>query len=308
MLKPRVISISTQKGGVGKTTTTTEMGNLLGKRGYNVLVIDCCQQMHLSKYAPSTPFYGIEDDDKDYNTLMELLKEQERLSRKSRENESCILPKELLDTVICPKSVGNEDKKNDRYFDMILSSIELSRSDKMFTESGDMFILDDVFASIEEYYDYDYILLDINPMRNILYIMTLVASDYVISPVSDDEGGIDGVLNTYDDIRRYREEDKRGNRYTDAVLLGILLCGENKTTSSWKNIKEVVNSLADKDNDIIKDDFVVGVIPQRQDLKRARTGGYALSSVVSDKNEIISAYNKFIDDIISKMDELEREV
>lgn len=45
---PRVIAILNQKGGVGKTTTTVNLGDALARRGLRVVVVDLDPQGHLS--------------------------------------------------------------------------------------------------------------------------------------------------------------------------------------------------------------------------------------------------------------------
>ena len=54
--KPRVIALMNQKGGVGKTTTTVNLGAALAEAGRNVCLIDLDPQAHL------TINYGIEPD------------------------------------------------------------------------------------------------------------------------------------------------------------------------------------------------------------------------------------------------------
>ncbi len=47
-MKPKTLSIITQKGGVGKTTSTIHIGGALANLGYKVLLIDFDTQMNLS--------------------------------------------------------------------------------------------------------------------------------------------------------------------------------------------------------------------------------------------------------------------
>ena len=49
------IIFTNQKGGVGKTTLTREIGLYLGTKGYSILLVDCDAQGNLTKSLPADP-------------------------------------------------------------------------------------------------------------------------------------------------------------------------------------------------------------------------------------------------------------
>ena len=91
--KCKVIAITNQKGGVGKTTTTFNLGVALAKQGKRVLVVDVDPQSNLTTYA------GWYDENELKYTLTDLM-EQSMNDDEIKIKEIILHHKELLNTYI----------------------------------------------------------------------------------------------------------------------------------------------------------------------------------------------------------------
>ena len=65
----KTIMVSNQKGGVGKTTTTLELGAIYARKGKRVLIIDLDGQVNISMYV------NAKYDDKNIPTIRDVLLE-----------------------------------------------------------------------------------------------------------------------------------------------------------------------------------------------------------------------------------------
>ena len=147
-----VIAITNQKGGVGKTTTTFNLGVALAKMGKKVLLIDTDPQGDLTTCMGFNNYNGAT-----VATLMEHTINDVSL------NENYILHhKENIDLI--PSNLD-------------LSVLEMSLISAISRE----FILKNSILDLKK--DYDYILIDCMPSLGMITINSLACADSVIIPV-----------------------------------------------------------------------------------------------------------------------------
>lgn len=151
----KIIAIANQKGGVGKTTTTSNLGIGLAKRGKRVLVIDADSQGSL------TASLGFTEPDKLEVTLANVL-------------EKVINDEDM--------EAGYGILKHDEGIDLMpgnieLSGLEVSLVNVMSRES----VMRSYVDTIKEYYDY--ILIDCMPSLGMITINAFACADSILIPV-----------------------------------------------------------------------------------------------------------------------------
>lgn len=151
----KIIAISNQKGGVGKTTTTMALGEAMAKAGKRVLLVDLDAQANL------TMSMGYKTPDEIPITIATMFKAY--IAGKIYE-----IP---ADYVLSANGV-----------DFLPASIELSELDYLLmTAMNREYILKRILERYKE--RYDYIIIDCLPSLNLLAINALAAADEVMIPV-----------------------------------------------------------------------------------------------------------------------------
>jgi chromosome partitioning protein len=169
----RVIALCNQKGGVGKTTTTINLGAALAETGRRVLLVDFDPQGALSVGLGVNPN---ELEVTVYNLLM-----QRDVS---------------IDEVLLKTGVAG--------LDLLPGNIDLSAAEvQLVSEVAREQTLARVLAPVLA--DYDIVLIDCQPSLGLLTVNALAASDGVIIPLECEYFALRGVALLMDTIYRVQE-------------------------------------------------------------------------------------------------------
>ncbi len=161
----KIIAIANQKGGVGKTTTTINLGGCLGVLEYKILIVDADPQ------ANSTSGTGF--DPKTVRNIYDCLVN-------GTHPKDVILPTNNPNLYILPS-----------HLDLVGAELE------MINLPNREYLLKSTLEKVKD--DYDFILIDCSPSLGLITVNSLVAADSVMIPVQCEYFALEGLsklLNT----------------------------------------------------------------------------------------------------------------
>ena len=205
----KVIAVANQKGGVGKTTTTFNLGVGLARMGKRVALIDCDPQGDL------TICCGYPNNDEIDTTIATLMK------------------KIINDEEIEPDE-GIIHQAED--VDLIPANIELSSMDlTLITIMNREKVLDSYISGIKPYYDY--VILDCQPSLGLITINALSAADSVIIPVQAHYLPLKGMTQLTKTIGKVRKQINPKLKI-DGVVLTLVAENTNLAKTTETTLRE----------------------------------------------------------------------
>lgn len=249
----KIIAISNQKGGVGKTTTSHSIIVGLAKRGYKVLGIDIDPQANLSSVC------GAEN----YNTptVYELMK----CDAKSDE---------VIQTI----------KNSDLEYDFISSNIMLAGIEHELSSTGREYRLKEVIEPISS--KYDFIIIDTPPSLGILTVNAFTFATDIIIPTTAGifaATGINQLNETIKNVKKYCNPDIKIN--------GILFTRFNPRTNISKQIKELTEKLSEYISVPIYNTYIRNsVVIEEAQANKNDIFQYSKSTVSEDYNNFIDEF------------------
>lgn len=164
----RIIAITNQKGGVGKTTTAVNFGVGLRQLGKRVLLIDMDSQCSLT-YIMCGEYEG----------------------------------KSVKELLLDPREDARAVVRHAPEADVLPSSRELVTLELQLTDVGRAYRLSRALKQLSD--DYDYIIIDSPPALGILTVNILTAANGVIVPALADVFSLQGVGELYSTIQTVKE-------------------------------------------------------------------------------------------------------
>lgn len=203
----KVIALANQKGGVGKTTTTVNLGIGLARRGKKVLLIDADAQGNL------TDSLGWHEPDNQETTL------------------ATMMGKIIMDEPISPMEgiLHHEEGVDLLPANIELSAMEVSLVNTMSRET----ILRNYVDEIKK--DYDYVLIDCMPSLGMVTVNALTAADSVLIPVQAHYLPAKGMSQLLQTINRIKK-----NINPDLKIEGVLLTMVDGRTNLSKDISFIL--------------------------------------------------------------------
>lgn len=197
----KVISVANQKGGVGKTTTTVNLGTIIAKKGKKVLLIDADPQGNASSGL------GVEKD-VEYSTY-DILVNDTKL-------EDAIQDTIIKNLKVCPAN-------------MSLAGAEVELVSMMSREQRLKEKLDEIKDQ------FDYIFIDCPPSLGLITLNSFTASDSVLIPVQCEYFALEGLgqlLNTVNLVKKHLNKNIR-------IEGALLTMYDIRTNLSNQVVKEV---------------------------------------------------------------------
>lgn len=168
----KIIAITNQKGGVGKTTTSINLSAALAEAGKKVLVVDIDPQ------GNTTSGFGIEKNDLE-NTVYEMILGDCSIN-------DCMIKEVIPNLSLVPSNIN-----------LAAAEIELIGVDKK------EFILKNEIDWTRD--SFDYIIIDCPPSLNFLTINAMTAADSVLVPIQCEYYALEGISQLIHTINLIKE-------------------------------------------------------------------------------------------------------
>ncbi len=157
---PRVIAVANQKGGVGKTTTTVNLGAALAEHGYRVLVVD------LDPQGNATTGLGVEARNFELSMYDVIMRDQPL--------EDCIEPTSVKNLFVAPATID-------------LAGVEIELVPAFSRELKLKRAIDTVVD------DFDFVLIDCPPSLGLITVNGLAAAHEVLVPIQCEYYALEGL-------------------------------------------------------------------------------------------------------------------
>ena len=261
----KVIAVANQKGGVGKTTTTLNMGAGLMLKGKRVLMVDFDQQANLTLNCGIRDFDDLKES---IATAMEAVIDDE--------------------TEIMPQIFRYRDSDGIAKVDFIPSNIEMAKINlELVQVMAREFVLKKLLEPLKN--RYEYILIDCAPSLSVDLINALVAADEVLIVMTPGKFSTSGTEQLIKSINKTKK-----NLNENLEIAGVLFNRVDRRNNFTKDIIESMRNTWGKDIRIFDTE-----IPNSIRIDESQSMGEYIAEYEPD-NKVAKAYEAFIEEYLGR--------
>ena len=201
-----IITITNNKGGVGKSTTAQTLSIGLAQRGFKVLLVDLDPQSNTS-----STFRASSKDKNIYQVIKGNISIQDAI-------------------------------QHNNYISVLSSDLDLNNADDEFRKGAYQYKMHKLVAEQlnKVKNDYDYIIIDTAPNLSLLTTNAIYSSDYVLIPMIADIYSTEGLKI----INQQIQEIKEGTENKKVSILGLLITNYKAQTTSNQMLRDALNNIA----------------------------------------------------------------
>ena len=260
----KVIAISNQKGGVGKTTTTLSLGVALSKLGKKVLLLDA-------------------DPQGDFTVCMGYYEQELNKNNQDKMKTIATLIGSYINDI--PLDINDVILHHEENIDLIPSNLDLSAMEiPLLNAMNREVVIKNCLKEVKD--NYDYILIDCMPSLGMITINALAAADKVVIPVQTQYLSLKSVSQLMDSVSRVKRQIN-----PNLEIGGILLTLYDNRTNLSQEIKDTVKNEYGKYINVYKNTIPIGV-------KVAKSTSAGKSIFSYDKNsKVADAYYQFAKEV-----------
>src|SRR4051812_904790 len=202
--RAQVIALANHKGGVGKSTTATNLAAGLARAGHRTLLVDADAQGHAA-------YWFADEDEQPNGDLYTVIKEG--------------MP--AAEAITATRIAG---------LDLLPATLDLAALDlELVSMTLREYRIKKALAPIAG--DYAYVVIDLPPSLSLVVLNALAAADFIISPVSATRLGVRGLGAFLGWTEQFREEE-----IVSARLLGVLITMLDTRTLVGREVMHALHS------------------------------------------------------------------
>jgi chromosome partitioning protein len=200
----KIIAIANQKGGVGKTTTTVNLGAALAAMHQRVLIVD------LDPQGNATSAFGMQELEDE--SLYDALLGDASIADK-------VLPTRIANLFLVASNL-----------DLAGAEVEIARMENHLTR------LTDTLSILREDRTFDFVLLDCPPSLGILMTNALAAADEILTPIQCEYFALEGLVKIVRVVEQVRDSGANERVEIGGILMTMF---DSRTNLSEQVVADV---------------------------------------------------------------------